>query len=91
MMLTSPPKCRVVCKDEPGEVMDQLVAGFKKLRAQGISEQQALNLSRNPAELARLFPAGSLGGLPVASEAFVDSGCAECAVNKAYSADPAAR
>lgn len=83
-MLTRPPKCRIVCKDEPGEVMEQLVAGFRKLRAEGVSEREALALSRDPGRLARLFPGGGLGSLPATAEAFSSSGCAECAVNKAY-------
>jgi hypothetical protein len=88
-MLTRPPKCRVVCKDEPGEVMDQLIAAFTKLRAQGLSEKDALALSHDPLRLAGLFPGGSLGSLPATAQAFASSGCAECAVNKAYSPDPA--
>lgn len=90
-MLTSIPKCRILCKDEPGEVMEQLVAGFRKLRAAGITEKQALAMAHDPAQLTRLFPEGSLGTLRATSEAFANSGCAECAVNKAYSAEPAAR
>lgn len=83
-MVARAPKCRVVCVDKPGEVMDQLVEAFKMLRAQGISEKQALVMSRDPAQLARLFPAGSLGATRSSAEAFVTSGCAECAVNLAY-------
>lgn len=88
-MLTSAPKCRVVCVDKPGAVMDQLVEAFKILRAQGISEKQALLISHDPAQLARLFPEGSLGASRGSVEAFVSSGCAECAVNLAYVAKPA--
>lgn len=89
-MLTSIPKCRILCKDEPGEVMEQLVAAFRKLRAEGITEKQALALANDPTQLTRLFPEGSLGTLRSTSEAFSSSGCATCAVNKAYSNEPAA-
>lgn len=83
-MLSNPPKCRVVCNDKPGEVQDQLTDGFRKLRAQGVSEKQALIIARDPAQLARVLPAASIGALPAAARALVDSGCAECAVNLAY-------
>lgn len=83
-MLTSAPKCRVVCNGKPGEVMDELVAAFRALRAEGIPEDQALLVSRDPEKIARLFPSGSIGGMRATAEAFVSSGCAECAVNLAY-------
>lgn len=87
-MLTSPPKCRVVCKGKPGEVMDELVAAFRALRERGVPEDQALLVSRDPAQLARLFPSGSIGGMAATADAFVSSGCAECAVNLAYAPEP---
>lgn len=87
-MLTSAPKCRVVCNGRPGEVQEQLAAGFAKLRAQGVSEQQALVIARDPAQIVRLLPAESLGALPYAARALIESGCAECAVNLAYAPRP---
>lgn len=83
-MLTSAPKCRAVCDGRPGEVMEQLTAGFTKLRALGVSEKQALVIARDPAQMVRLLPAESLGALPQTARALIDSGCAECAVNLAY-------
>ena len=83
-MLTTAPKCRAVCNGKPGDVMDELVAGFKALRAQGVSERDALEISKNPLRVMCLFPSGSLGTFHSAAEAFVSSGCATCAVNLAY-------
>ncbi len=83
-MLTSAPSCRPVCGDAPGEVMDELVAAFARLRAQGISEAQALLASRDPERVRDLFPTDGMGGLRATAEAMVSSGCAECAVNKVY-------
>lgn len=84
-MLTKAPACRQVCKDAPGEVMDELVVSMEKLRSTGVTEAAALHMARDPEALVRLFPVGSLGTYPSVATAFVDSGCAECAVNKAYS------
>lgn len=83
-MLSSAPKCRVVCNGRPGEVQDQLADGFRKLRAQGVSEKEALAIARDPALMTRLLPAESVGALPMTVRALIDSGCAECAVNLAY-------
>lgn len=87
-MLTSTPKCRVVCNGKPGEVMDQLAAGFRKLRAAGVTEKQALVIAGDAAQLVRLLPADSVGALPVTARALIDSGCAACAVNLAYAPRP---
>lgn len=64
--------------------MDDLVAAFEALRAKGVSEEEAVLVSRDPDELRRLLSAGSLGALHGTAEAMATSGCAECAVNKAY-------
>jgi hypothetical protein len=84
-MLTKAPGCRTVCKDSPGTVMDELVASLAKKRNGGMTEADALRLVRKASALAALFPEGSLGRLPRVAESFMESGCAECAVNKAYS------
>ena len=65
--------------------MDELVAAVTQLREKGFSEAEALHMVRDPAALARLFPVGSLGTFPSVAKSFVESGCADCAVNKAYS------
>ena len=83
-MLTSAPACRVVCKDTPGEVMDELVQTLAQMRSIGIREGDALLLVREAATLVHLFPEGSVGRMRTVAQAFVDSGCAKCAVNKAY-------
>lgn len=83
-MVTSTPGCRAVCNGKPGEVMDQLEAAFRTLRAQGVSEVRALVISRDPDQLMRLFPSDSLGAMRGVAESFVRSCCAECAVNLAY-------
>ncbi|PKO87322.1 MAG: hypothetical protein CVU18_11050 [Betaproteobacteria bacterium HGW-Betaproteobacteria-12] len=87
-MLTKAPECRRVCKDEPGAVMDELVAALVRLRGLGLSEAEALHMSGDPVAVARMFPEGSMGKFPSIAKSFVDSGCAECAVNKAFT-DPA--
>ena len=84
-MLTKPPACRVVCNDSPGAVMDELVAALAKKRNAGLAEADALLLVGQTASLVKLFPEGSLGQMPAVAESFVTSGCATCAVNKAYS------
>jgi hypothetical protein len=84
-MLTTVPACRRVCKDAPGTVMDELVEALAKIRNKGLSEAEALLLIREATVLANLFPEGSLGRHPKVAESFIQSGCAECAVNKAYS------
>lgn len=89
MTITKEPKCRAVCKGKPGMVMDELVAAFKALRAQGLSEEDALRRAHDPDRLAETFPGGSLGTFRATAEAFVVSGCAECAVNLAYTEKPA--
>ncbi len=89
-MLTKAPECRQVCKDAPGAVMDELVAALVRLRGLGLSEAEALHMAGDPAAVARMFPEGSMGKFPSVARSFVDSGCAACAVNKAYSADPPA-
>ena len=73
-MLTKAPACRAVCTDSPGTVMDELVAALAKKLLVG-----------QAATLVKLFPEGSLGRMPAVAESFVDSGCATCAVNQAYS------
>lgn len=83
-MLTKAPACRAVCKGKPGAVMDELVAVMTDLRLAGKAEAEVLFVARDPVALARLFPEGSLGRYPSVAESFVDSGCSECAVNKAY-------
>jgi hypothetical protein len=83
-MLTKPPACRVVCTDSPGAVMDELVEALAKKRNAGLAEADALSLVGQAASLVRLFPEGSLGQMPAVAESFVTSGCATCAVNKAY-------
>jgi len=84
-MLTSAPGCRAVCKGKPGDVVEHLVVVFERLKIGGMTEEQALRLARNPDQLARLLPSTSLGALPGGSEAVVSGGCADCAVNYAYS------
>jgi hypothetical protein len=84
-MLTKAPACRAVCKDSPGAVMDELVEALAKMRKEGLSEAAALLLVGKAANLAKLFPEGSLGRMPTVAESFLESGCATCAVNKAYS------
>ena len=83
-MLTNAPACRSLCKDTPGEVMDELVETLAQMRAIGIREGDALLLVREAATLVHLFPEGSVGRMRTVAQAFVDSGCAKCAVNKAY-------
>lgn len=83
-MLTKAPACRAVCKGKPGAVMDELVSVMTDLRLAGKAESEVLFVARDPVALARLFPEGSLGRYPSVAESFVDSGCSECAVNKAY-------
>ena len=65
--------------------MDELVAALAKRRNSGLSEADALTLVAKTESLAKLFPEGSLGRMTSVAESFVDSGCAACAVNKAYS------
>ena len=65
--------------------MDELVAALAKKRNAGLAEADALLLVGQAASLVKLFPEGSLGRMPAVAESFVDSGCASCAVNKAYS------
>jgi hypothetical protein len=84
-MLTKAPACRAVCKGAPGSVMDELVESLAKKRNAGLAEADALLLVGQAASLVNLFPEGSLGRMPAVAESFVDSGCATCAVNKAYS------
>lgn len=84
-MLTKAPACRATCKGKPGAVMDELVEVMVDLRKLGKAESDLLHIARDPTSLANLFPAGSLGRYPAVANSFVDSGCAECAVNKAYS------
>ena len=83
-MLTSAPGCRAACNGKPGDVVEHLVVAFERLKVGGMTEEQALRLARNPDQLARLLPSNSLGALPGVSEAVVNGGCAECAVNYAY-------
>jgi hypothetical protein len=83
-MLTNAPACRSLCKDTPGEVMEELVATLAQMRAIGIREGDALLLVREAATLVHLFPEGSVGRMRTVAQAFVESGCAKCAVNKAY-------
>ena len=85
LMLTKPPACRAVCNDSPGTVMDELVEALAKKRNAGMAEGEAVLLGGQTASLVKLFPDGSLGKMPAVAESFVDSGCATCAVNKAYS------
>jgi hypothetical protein len=85
-MLTKAPACRSVCKDTPGTVMDELVGSLATMRNEGLAEADALLLVRKAAALANLFPEGSLGRNPAVAESFVTSGCAECAVHKAFAA-----
>jgi hypothetical protein len=84
-MLTKTPACRVVCKNTPGAIMDELVNALARLRNTGLTEAQALKLVAQAESVAKLFPEGSLGRMPSVAESFVDSGCATCAVNKAFS------
>jgi len=65
--------------------MDELVEALAKKRNAGMPEGEALSLVGQTASLVKLFPEGSLGRMPAVAESFVDSGCATCAVNKAYS------
>lgn len=83
-MITKAPACRTVCNGKPGDVMEQLIAAFKKLRVQGVSEEQALLICHDPNKLVDLLPSSSFGGFHGAAEALVSSGCSECAVNHAY-------
>jgi hypothetical protein len=83
-MLTNAPACRSICKDTPGVIMDELVATLVQMRAIGIREGDALLLVREAATLVHLFPEGSVGRMKTVAQAFVESGCARCAVNKAY-------
>lgn len=83
-MLTNAPGCRTVCKGAPGEDMMQLVAAFKNLRTQGLTEAQALLLAADPEQVSAMLPGDSLGALAGTAAAIVSSGCAECAVNLAY-------
>lgn len=84
-MLTNPPGCRAICKGSPGDDLIQLVAAFKTLRTQGLSEAQALLLAADPKQVAAMLSADSLGALAGMAVAIVSSGCAACAVNQAYS------
>ena len=83
-MLTKAPACRAVCKDSPGEVMDELVAALARMRNNGLTEADALTLVARADTLTKMFPEGSLGRLLSVAESFVESGCATCAVNKAF-------
>lgn len=83
-MLTKVPGCRAVCRDVQGDLMSQLIAAFKNLRTQGASEEQSLNIALDSIQLAHLFSENSLGRLHSVAKAMVTSGCAECAVNFAY-------
>jgi len=85
-MITNAPACRTVCNGKPGEVVENLVAAFKRLRTLGIPEGQALLVSRDPHQVARLLPISSPGSLSSIAEAMVTAGCTECAVNYAYAA-----
>ena len=84
-MLTKVPGCRAVCQGAPSEVINQLVAAFKDLRDQGVSEVQSLRMARDPSQIVRLCSETSVGGVHSVAEALVASGCAECTVNLAYS------
>jgi len=83
-MLTSAPECRVVCNGSPGKVMEELIFAFRVLRSQGISEEQVLLCSRDPDQVIRLLPGGSAGTVRGVAAALVSTGCAECAVNHAF-------
>lgn len=83
-MLTNAPACRTACNGNPGSVVVELVAAFKSLRSQGISEQQALLLSGDPVRVSRLLPIGSPGSLASVARVLVSEGCTGCAVNYAY-------
>ena len=65
--------------------MDELVEALASRRKGGLTEADALSLVGQASTLAKLFPEGSLGRMPQVAESFVDSGCATCAVNKAFS------
>lgn len=84
-MLSRAPGCRSVCNGTPGDVVDDLAAAFRAMRVKGTSEAEALRFARDPVELARLCSERSLGSLKGVAEVLVFSGCAECAVNLAYS------
>jgi len=83
-MLTSAPECRVVCNGSPGKVMEELIFAFRVLRSQGISEEQVLLCSRDPDQVIRLLPSTSPGTVHGVAAALVSTGCAECAVNLAF-------
>ena len=83
-MKTSAPGCRTACNGKPGEVVEHLVVAFEALRVQGVSEEQAQLVSRDPKQVACLLSNHSLGSLHGIADAIVSSGCAECAVNYAY-------
>jgi len=84
-MLTTAPACRAVCTNLPTTVMDELVEALAKRRNAGLTEAEALLLVGQASSLARLFPEGSLGKLAAVAESLINSGCATCAVNMAYS------
>jgi hypothetical protein len=84
-MLTKAPACRAVCTHSPAPVMDELVEALAKRRNAGLAEAEALLLVGQAASLVKVFPEGSLGKMAAVAESFIDSGCATCAVNWAYS------
>ena len=83
-MLSKAPACRAVCKNAPGSVMEELVVVFRTRRSKGMSEGDALNIARDGDRLTRMLPDDSIGELRCVADALSKSGCAECAVNKAY-------
>jgi len=83
-MLTQAPGCRTVCKGAPASLMDELVDALARQRRRGLTEADAVLLVRESTSLANLFGEASLGRRPDVAASFIDSGCATCAVNKAY-------
>jgi hypothetical protein len=83
-MLSKAPPCRAVCMDSAGSVMDELVIVFQGKRSAGMSEADALSIARDGQALTRMLPRHSVGELHSVADALSCSGCAECAVNKAY-------
>ena len=83
-MLTQAPGCRPVCKDAPASLMDELVHALVKQRRRGLTEANAVLLVGESTSLADLFDEGSLGRRPAVAASLIESGCATCAVNKAF-------
>jgi len=74
------PGCRAACNGRPGVEMDELIAAFKRLRAEGYTVEALYRIAGDAEHVAKLFPRQSMGALLATAAAMVSEGCAACAV-----------